>query len=115
LDHVCIVFIKWYAGYDDVAKSVKQQEYRGALLNLSRQCQGTEVSRPPILPVFFVDSKKFDINPVTRQEYAQFHAFVTGLNALRTQKVVAPNVAFLKVEIETRYNILTHTQFEENT
>jgi predicted GTPase len=114
-NHVCIVFTKCYAGCDEIAKAVKRDEYRALVLNLIRECQGTEIQNVPQLPVFFVDSKKFNIDPETRDEYALFHGFVVSMDALPTQKVVAPSVAFLKIEQETRANVLTNTQCEGDT
>jgi hypothetical protein len=114
-DHVCIVFTKCYAGCDDIDKPAKQQEYRRLVLGLIRESQGQQARNPPPLPVFFVDSKKFNVDRETMDQYALFHGFVCGLNALPTQKLVVPNVQYLKVEKETRKNIHAGTRYEGNT
>jgi hypothetical protein len=43
------------------------------------------------------------------------HGFVCGLSALPTQRVIAPNVQFLRIEKETRTNYLANTRIEGNT
>jgi hypothetical protein len=114
-DHVCIVFTKCYAGCDDIDKPVKERDYRKMVFDLIRQCQGQSVQKPPPLPVFFVDSKKFETDHETKDQYGLFHGFVCGLDALPTQKVVAPNVTYLKVEKETRKGILANTRIDGDT
>jgi predicted GTPase len=114
-DHVCIVFTKCYAGCDEIDKPIKQQEYRDLVLNLIRECQGKRRRNSPPLPVFFVDSKKFNTDRETMEQYALFNAFVCGLNPLPTQRVVVPNVQYLRIEKQTRNNILAATRYEGNT
>jgi hypothetical protein len=114
-DHVCIIFTKCYASGDDIEKPVKECIYRQMVLDLICQCQGQSVQNPPPLPVFFVDSKKFDVDPETKQQYALFHGFVCGLDALPTQKVVAPSVTYLKIEKESRQSILANTRIDGDT
>jgi hypothetical protein len=114
-NHVCIVFTKCYAGCDEIDKPVKQQEYRRLVLNLIRECQGSHIQNSPPLPVFFVDSKKWDTDRETKEQYALLHGFVCGLSPLPTQKVVIPNVEYLKVEKETRKNILVNDRIDGDT
>jgi hypothetical protein len=114
-NHVCIVFTKCYAGCDDIDKGVKETQYRRLVLNLICECQGGQVRTPPPLPVFFVDSKKYDTDPETKDQYALLHGFICGLDPLPTQHVAVPNVTYLKVEKETRQNQLANTQFVGNT
>jgi hypothetical protein len=105
-DHVFIVFTKYYSGCDEIDKAVKQEKYRSLVLKLIRRCQGRQIGNPPPLPVFFVDSKRYDTDQDTREQYALLHGFVCGLPALPTRKVVVPNVTYLKVEMQTQRNIL---------
>jgi hypothetical protein len=114
-NHVCIIFTKCYAGCEEIDKPVKQQKYRRLLLNLVRECQGEQIRNPPPLPVFFVDSKKYDTDQETREQYALLHGFVCGLPALRTTKIVVPNVTYLKVEKQTRRHILAKVEIQGNT
>jgi hypothetical protein len=113
-NHVCIVFTKCYAGCDEINKEGKETQYRQLVLNLIQKRQGGQVKNPPPLPVFFVDSKKYDSDPETKNQYALLHGFICGLDPLSTQHVVVPNVTYMKVEKETRRNQLVSTQSDGN-
>jgi hypothetical protein len=114
-DHVCIVFTKCYAGCNDIDRRTKESEYRQMVLNLIRECQGEAITNPPPLPVFFVDSKKYDTDVETKKQFELLHEFVCGLNPLSTEEVVAPTVTYLKVEIEQRQNVLVQTEIQGMT
>jgi hypothetical protein len=119
-NHVCIVFTKSYSGRGCIDKATKTQQYRGLVLNLIRECQSQSQSQSqpfesPQLPVFFVDSIEYDGDAETKQQYAKFQEFVSKLPALQTEKVVVPNVEYLKVEKERRANILVNTRIEGDT
>jgi hypothetical protein len=126
-NHVCIVFTKCYGGCEEIDKGQKRDEYRRLVLKLIGECQGQGQGQGqsqsqsqgfenmPSLPVFFVDSKKYEIAGETRDEYALLDVFVRGLNALPTGNVIAPNVTYLRVEKETRQNILVKTQIVGDT
>jgi hypothetical protein len=105
-DHVCIVFTKWYAYCDHLDKTAKEQQYRQLVLDLVAKCPGQENRQPPPLPVFFVDSRKFETDQETKNQYALLHGFVCGLPPLPTQKVVAAHPTYRKVEKETRTRIV---------
>jgi hypothetical protein len=114
-NHVCIVFTKCYAGCDEIDKEVKETKYRKLVLKLICECQGGQITNPPLLPVFFVDSKKYNIDRETKDQYALLHAFICGLDPLPTQRVVVPNVSYLKIEKETRQNQLVNTRITGET
>jgi hypothetical protein len=112
-NHVCLVFTKCYSNRD-IGREQKETTYRELVMQLIRQCN-PDISTPPRLPVFFVDSKKYDTDPTTKHEFSKFHQFASGLKPLSTQEVVARDTKYLKVEIETRKNILTTTRIEGDT
>jgi GTPase SAR1 family protein len=114
-DHVCIVFTKCFAGCDDIDRATKEREYRGKVLELISKCPGQAGRQPPQLPVFFVDSKKFDTDPETRSQMALLHGFVCGLSALPTPGLKAPNPKYLRVDKEIRNKVLVNTRTSGDT
>jgi hypothetical protein len=96
-------------------KSVLVGQNRSLVLNLIKELQGQQVCNPPSLPVFFVDSKKFNTDQVTMAESSRFHKFVAGVNPLSTQNIVTPHVQYLRIDKERRNHFLVETRYEGNT
>jgi hypothetical protein len=102
-NHVCLIFTKSYKDHPVNRKRV-ENEYRKKVEDLISECIGKGGCKP-LLPVFLVDSK--DINETsTKNELAAFHAWAVGLSPLQTQNLIAPDVNFMKIEEEKRYDIL---------
>jgi hypothetical protein len=78
-------------------------------MNLVRECQGEAASQPQ-LPVFFVDSPNWRTDRDTADELTALHAFICKMDPLPTHDVVAPDVRYLRIEPETRTNILVNTE-----
>jgi predicted GTPase len=107
-DQVCIVFTMCYS-YATINKEVKRTRYRDEVLKLVRGCQGAAATQPQ-LPVFFVDSPEWRKDRNTRDELTALHAFICRMDPLPTHAVVAPDVRYLRIEPETRTNVLVNTE-----
>jgi hypothetical protein len=99
---VCIVFTKWYAGAD-LDKDTKETKFRPIVKDFAVKCGGESLKTIP-LPVYFVDSKKWQTDVETAQELAALHAFVVGLPPLPTKHLAVPDREWFKIETETRSN-----------
>jgi hypothetical protein len=112
--HVGIVFTKWFPGMSSGKKEVMRTEYRQKVLQLVRQLIGNE-EQDPQLPVFFVNSPKWETDADTQREIGEFHQFARSLNPLPTTSVSCVNIHFWRVTLETQNQILTETRYDGNT
>jgi GTPase SAR1 family protein len=102
-NHVCLIFTKNYKDHPINRRQV-EDEYQRKVKEVVSECIG-EGGFKQLFPVFLVDSK--DINETsTKNELAAFHAWAVGLPSLPTQNVIAPDVNFMRIEEEKRYDIL---------
>jgi GTPase SAR1 family protein len=107
-NHVCLIFTKSYE-VNPVNRNRVEQEYRKKVQDIVVECNNAEqVVVRPQLPVFIVDSKRFDDFITTKNELAAFHGFACGLPPLSTQYVATPDVKFMKIETETETRVLVN-------
>jgi hypothetical protein len=85
-------------------------EYRSKVQDIVMKCMDSQTFRP-LLPVFIVNSKRFN-DQKTRDELAAFHAFAIGLSPIPTERVVAPSVRFMKIEIERKKGVLADEKID---
>jgi hypothetical protein len=103
-NYVCIVFTKYYAGCDDIDRQTKNIKSRAMALDLIREHQGKDVQNQPQLPAFFVDSKIYDTDIETKNQFAP-----------NTFSLIQKNIMYLKVEIEKCQNVLVDHKTYSNT
>jgi hypothetical protein len=104
-NHVCIVFTRVYPGEEeDCDRDELSREYRGKIIDLIRDCMRQRervLERDPTLPVFFVNSPKWQTQKKTIAQLEVMHRFVTGLPPLSTPGVVARDPKYLLVTTDT--------------
>ena len=107
-EHLCIIFTKWYSSMSEAQKQMKQDIYKKAVIESIRIY--TESNININLPVFFVDSKNYQIDEKTKKELYRFNNFVFSKNAMKTTQAEIPNVFYEKVIREVKNNI----RYKEN-
>ena len=107
-EHLCIIFTKWYSSMSEAQKQMKQGIYKKAVIESIRIY--TESNININLPVFFVDSKNYQIDEKTKKELNRFNNFVFSKNAMKTTQAEIPNVFYEKVIREVRNNF----RYKEN-
>jgi len=107
-EHLCIIFTKWYSSMSEAQKQMKQGIYKKAVIESIRIY--TESNININLPVFFVDSKNYQIDEKTKKELYRFNNFVFSKNAMKTTQAEIPNVFYEKVIREVKNNI----RYKEN-
>jgi hypothetical protein len=103
-DHFCLIITKCYKENTTINEETFNTKYRKKVEEIIVECIGPG-AKIPELPMFFVDSNKLDDgNDIsTKNNLSALHAFVVGLEPLRTEDVVfVPSTIAYKIEIETR-------------
>ena len=70
-EHLCIIFTKWYSSMSEAQKQMKQDIYKKAVIESIRVYTESNINID--LPVFFVDSKNYQIDEKTKKELNRFN------------------------------------------
>jgi hypothetical protein len=109
--HLCIVFTSCIAGRD-VDRRVRETKYRDRMSQLAVGCGG-ESLKASLLPIYCVDSPKWQEDSETSQELTGVHAFAVGLPPLSTNNRPIPHPQWCMIENETREKVQVGSRDEQ--